>query len=54
MRIDEPKSPRRAENERIWFEQNREAIEAYNLLAAAQGPLSDVAGVLTSIDPHNS
>ena len=36
----------KAENERLWVEQNRAAIEAYNRRVAKHGLLSDSAGLL--------
>ena len=36
----------RAEQERRWLEENRQAIEAYNRRVATDGLLSDHAGLL--------
>ena len=36
----------KAERERRWLEENREAIEAYNRRVAEHGLLSDEAGML--------
>ena len=36
----------KAEQERRWLEENREAIEAYNRRVAQHGLLSDEAGML--------
>jgi antitoxin CcdA len=36
----------KAENERLWVEQNRAALDAYNRRVAKHGLLSDSAGLL--------
>ena len=50
MRPDNPKSLRKAEQERRWLDENRQALEAYNEGVAKHGLLSDVAGVLGATD----
>jgi post-segregation antitoxin (ccd killing protein) len=46
MGADNLKPLSKAERERRWLEENREAIEAYNRRVAEYGLLSDEAGLL--------
>jgi post-segregation antitoxin (ccd killing protein) len=38
---------KKAEQERRWLEENRQALQAYNVRVARHGLLSDLAGILT-------
>lgn len=42
-------SQKKAEQERRWLEENRQAFEAYNAHVAEHGLLSDFAGLLTCV-----
>jgi post-segregation antitoxin (ccd killing protein) len=49
MGTDSHELLKKAEQERRWIEENRQALEAYDTRVAEHGLLSDFAGILTSI-----